>query len=250
MERRFCAGHDLIYCLSGRGYVRLNGKQHTVGHSQLLWIDGSIPHAHWADEQEPWTVLWIRADGAALVHSAAELSVCRKPVFHVHANTEEKFLKVLDHLQHPPLALDALLNADLSLILSDLFAERLSVDVQSLGGEHALGELRHVIEQISVYFYKRWTVRELARMARMSEATFYRNFQRTTGSSPLSWIRQQRMSHAKRRLVETTDSIKQIAEQVGYSDPFFFSRDFKHVCGVPPKLYRQQERHELPIRLR
>ena len=242
VDRRFCMGHDLIYCTSGKGYVRLNGKEHTIEKSELLWIDGRNPHAHWADSSDPWTVLWIRADGFALSRSAEELRVGGQPVFHVDASMEAVFSKLLQHCMESPLALDALLNADLSLILSLLFAERISADRRGSGDDDARAALEHVLDQMSVYFYKRWTVRELARMAKMSETSFYRYFQRATGSSPMSWIRRQRVSHAKRRLVETSASIKQISEQVGYSDPCFFSRDFKQACGVSPKNYRQQER--------
>ena len=53
----------------------------------------------------------------------------------------------------------------------------------------------------------------------------------------------ERMSQTKRRLVEGEDSIKQIAEQVGYSDQFHFSRDFKRSTGIPPTEYRRRERH-------
>jgi len=41
--------------------------------------------------------------------------------------------------------------------------------------------------------------------------------------------------------LESTDPIKQIAEQVGYNDAFFFSRDFKRYTGVSPKNYRRQQ---------
>jgi YesN/AraC family two-component response regulator len=36
-------------------------------------------------------------------------------------------------------------------------------------------------------------------------------------------------------LLQSSDSIQQIAEQVGYHDPFYFSRDFKRHTGVSPK---------------
>ena len=35
--------------------------------------------------------------------------------------------------------------------------------------------------------------------------------------------------------------VKQIAEQVGYSDQFYFSRDFKRLTGVSPSEFRKRE---------
>ena len=51
----------------------------------------------------------------------------------------------------------------------------------------------------------------------------------------------ERISQAKRRLVETADAIKEIAQQTGYSDRFFFSKDFKRLTGHAPREFRQRE---------
>jgi AraC-like DNA-binding protein len=245
VERRFCVGHDLIYCVAGRGHVRIEGEEHTIQESQLLWIDGRLAHIHWADPDAPWEVLWVRADGAALTRSAEALNVKGKPVFSVEPSVAAAFHRVLDHIQRQPLALDALLHAETSAILSSLFMERHSLESRSANDRSVSPQLKQVIEKMAIYFHKHWTVAELAKMAGMTETNFYRCFHMATGSSPISWIRIQRVNNAKRRLVETPDSIKLISEQLGYGNPFYFSRDFKRACGVSPKLYRQLERHEV-----
>jgi len=241
VDRRFCAGHDLIYCVKGRGYIRIEGRDHAVGESEALWIDGRSPHVHWAAASDPWEVLWLRADGHALTGSAEALHVVRQPVFAVGPRAASRFQAVLRHLQTQPLALDALLHADVSAILGLLFEQRRSLQGENPETQGMNPDLKLAIEKMGVYYYKAWSVSELAREAGMSEPHFYRCFHRATGSSPISWLRRQRVNHAKRKLVETADSIKQIAEQVGYSDPFYFSRDFKLACGISPKHYREQE---------
>ncbi len=37
------------------------------------------------------------------------------------------------------------------------------------------------------------------------------------------------------------DAIKEIATQVGYSDRYFFSKDFKRLAGISPREFRAQE---------
>jgi AraC-like DNA-binding protein len=86
---------------------------------------------------------------------------------------------------------------------------------------------------------------ELARLAGMSTPHFFRRFKRATGSSPIDWLRRERINQAKRHLSETADPVGEIAERVGYSDPFYFSRDFKRMTGHSPREYRSQEQeHE------
>lgn len=248
VERRFCLGHDLIYCLSGRGHVQIEGKSFTISSSELLWIDGRYPHVHWAEPHLPWEVLWIRADGGALTRSAEALHINREPVFSVAAGVADTFRSVHANLETQPLALDALLHRDVSAILCSLFEGRHSLDEQlSLETNGVSPELKLVIETMGIYFYRKWTVPQLAKLARMTESQFYRSFHKATGSSPISWMRRQRVSLAKRRLVESRDSIKEIAEQVGYSDAFYFSRDFRLSCGLSPKHYREQESTYVPL---
>ena len=62
-----------------------------------------------------------------------------------------------------------------------------------------------------------------------------------TGSTPLDWLRRERISEAKRRLSQSKEPIRVIAEELGYGDQFYFSRDFKKLVGLSPRHYRRQE---------
>ena len=42
--------------------------------------------------------------------------------------------------------------------------------------------------------------------------------------------------------IESEDAIKEVARQVGYSDQFFFSKDFKKMTKLTPTQFREQER--------
>jgi AraC-like DNA-binding protein len=58
----------------------------------------------------------------------------------------------------------------------------------------------------------------------------------------VDWLRRERINRAKRRLGEGEDRIRAIAAELGYGDPFYFSRDFKKLTGLSPRRYREQER--------
>jgi AraC-like DNA-binding protein len=76
----------------------------------------------------------------------------------------------------------------------------------------------------------------------MSESHFSRLFKSCIGTSPIDWLRRERINQAKHRLIESEDPIKEVARQVGYSDQFFFSKDFKRMTRMTPTQFRQQER--------
>lgn len=244
IQRRVCAGHDLLFCAKGNGTVSVGGRNFPVSAGQLVWIDGHHPHAHWADPSDPWEVLWARIDGHTLDQIAGFLSIHDSPVFDLPNAPRVKrvFRRILRLMEVTTSVMEPLLHAELNCLLAALFEARQTAQATSRGpGPAVPGAVRKTIEELSIYYYRPWRVEELAEIAGMSIPQYFRHFRRATGSTPMNWLRRERMSQAKRRLVESSDSVKEIADQVGYSDQFHFSRDFKRETGTPPSHFRQRE---------
>ena len=91
-------------------------------------------------------------------------------------------------------------------------------------------------------FNEQLTVEELAQMAAMSVSSFHRQFKAATGTSPIDWLKRERINQAKKRLLETDLTIAEIADQTGYYDQFYFSKDFKRMTKLSPTECRQRER--------
>jgi AraC-like DNA-binding protein len=80
---------------------------------------------------------------------------------------------------------------------------------------------------------------KLALEAGMSPRTFRRRFAAAMGASPQAYAISCRIGHARQMLGATELPIKTIAEQLGYRDVFFFSRQFTRVAGISPAAYRR-----------
>lgn len=79
----------------------------------------------------------------------------------------------------------------------------------------------------------------LATEAGMSPRTFRRQFQNVMGMSASEYVISSRVNHAKELLGMTQLPIKAIAQQLGYRDVSFFTRQFRKVAGVAPAAYRR-----------
>jgi len=79
----------------------------------------------------------------------------------------------------------------------------------------------------------------LARAAGMSVSTFRRRFRAITGSAPHAYRLQCRIAAARAMLGDTDTPIKQIADELGYRDVFYFTRQFTQQAGVSPAAYRR-----------
>jgi AraC-like DNA-binding protein len=88
------------------------------------------------------------------------------------------------------------------------------------------------------------TIAALSAMVELSPSSFFELFRNATQATPLQWFIRARMRRACELLAQTQLPIKQIARQVGYEDPLYFSRAFKSVCGIPPTEYRARIEHD------
>jgi AraC-like DNA-binding protein len=90
-----------------------------------------------------------------------------------------------------------------------------------------------------------WQVATLAQKASLSRAAFARLFKTLVRETPLDYVTRVRMQQAMELLTSTEKNIDWIAENVGYSTGFAFSKAFKRVCGISPQGYRQQAQPQI-----
>ena len=85
-------------------------------------------------------------------------------------------------------------------------------------------------------------VATLAAQANISQSHYFTLFKRQTGCAPMDYFTRLRMQCACRLLEATSSSVKEIADTLGYGDPFYFSRVFKSVNHLPPSEYRIRQK--------
>lgn len=100
-------------------------------------------------------------------------------------------------------------------------------------------EIYPLVEFIRENYMKAITVSEMANILKMSESNLYAVFKKATGISPIKYLNNYRLSVASDLLVQTNDSIKNVAEKVGINDQFYFSKLFKAKYFEAPQQYRK-----------
>lgn len=94
---------------------------------------------------------------------------------------------------------------------------------------------------ITASFNTDLTLEEIACRFGFTPSYLIKIFRKQVGQTPIQYLIDLRMAEAKRLLVVNPElDIKQIGEMVGYADPHYFSRIFKHVNGVTPTEYRSR----------
>ena len=237
IRREHFPGHELIYCLKGAGWVRIEGVTHRVHPGELAWINCHHPHEHGAVAEAPWEVLWVRIEGPRLEQMCTMLSANTNPVFAI-PESSSVYREIFALLESDAPESVPMLHAAVARLLALVCCARQKTDQTA----KVPTPVRRALERMKLYYFEVHTVDELAALAGMSASHFSRVFRATFGTSPIDWLRRERISQAKRRLGDTADPIQWIAQAVGYRDRFFFSKDFKKLTGVTPTQFREREK--------
>lgn len=83
------------------------------------------------------------------------------------------------------------------------------------------------------------SVTDLARQANLADRTLVRRFHESTGTTPMKWLRAQRVDRARELLESTTLPVEQVGDACGLGSPANFRHHFAELVGVPPSEYRR-----------
>jgi AraC-like DNA-binding protein len=95
-------------------------------------------------------------------------------------------------------------------------------------------------EYMKQNFDKPITLGDVAKLANMSEASFSRFFKQRTGINFIDSLNEIRLGHASRLLIDTTQSIAEVAYNCGFNNISNFNRIFRKKKNTTPKEFREE----------
>lgn len=230
----------VIFCVTGAGWVRVGGKLHHLSGHQAAVILPNTPHEYGARKEQPWSIWFAHLAGSDVSELVGNLDVTtRGPLTSI--GTIEHVVALLDEIV-------TTLERDQSparLLGTSGAAWKLMTE---LGVDQLLPELGGPLERAMAYLRDRLdgsiTVSELAALVGVSPSHLGTLFRRATGGGVLAYHTALRMARARQLLDVTDASVQEVGRDVGFSDPFYFSRHFRRHHGMSPTQYRERDRVE------
>ena len=178
----------------------------------------------------------IFPDGKDLYHSA-------NPAAHLDpedlAETVRMIRKLEDELKNP-------LPGKLFLCLA-LFMEIIAYLSRKSGEQNSARQANFRIGDAIRYMNRHYAepveLEKLAKIAKMSERSFFRHFHVCAGCSPIEYLLKIRLQHAGDLLINGNESVAEIAIQCGFCDSNYFCKQFRRTFSVSPRTFRQSYRN-------
>jgi len=167
--------------------------------------------------------------------------------FHIH--NSQGLAQSIDRLIQ--LAHDPMAPAQCALThnaAQELVLRLMQTQAQSLVlGQYRTLATRHrfaaVVERIQRDLHLPIKMEQLADLACMSKATFFRSFKREFGITPVHYIQQERLRRARRLLDDTQLTVADIALRCGFLNLGHFYQTFTRAFGKPPRRLQRGAAH-------
>lgn len=213
--------------VEGRGELKFAGRVLEVGAESLVLFDFRTLERH-RTLGETWDFWWFEFRPSEPVR----LPMLTVMGVELLENEEQQCRNVFESLRSENLATRCMANAALQSLLHRWWAESGGQD-ESAESRHAAA-VRRLIDAMHRKPERSWTLNEMAGHAGMSISSLRAAFQETTGASPARVRNSLRLAHAYERLRPGVRTVAEVAADLGFCDPFHFSKAFKREFGFPP----------------
>lgn len=279
-EKHYHPYCELLHCRSGEICLELEGQSLVLRPGDWLVIKSRVKHRLWNGGRETYFFFHAHFDIddhglRELLHAAPYKHVSlreaseRTPPFHEELGHRLEAL-LRDHVPESVVHLESVqrrkrfwleqlplhgrlaLQAYLTLAIAEIVARQ---PVALPGKESASSkysspaeiDTAHVIERmLDEQVYSDVTITELAERLGLSRTQFTKIFTKVYGISPRQYVSRLKMNTAKMLLMNTDESIGEIASRLGFTSLNHFSRQFRRWSGQPPSYYRPKYKLDKP----
>ncbi|MHA0858117.1 AraC family transcriptional regulator [Paenibacillus sp. CMAA1364] len=240
-------GPKQIECYSLH-FVRKGSVQFDYEDQQVVLTSGDIfclyPARIYAyrivEDDEPLEMNWLAIDGpeVALILESSGFRVDRPYIKDSWSTDLKEMLNRVMDLMKPNVHSGMDVWLEMQSLLYGIFSNM--VDVKQPSDLRQRDWLQQSIDYIKLHATNGISVQEVAEIIGIHRAYFSSEFKRKIGISPIAYITKQKMDRANLLLLETNNSITEIAYSLGYPNVFSFTRAFKSNFSICPSEFRKR----------
>lgn len=228
---------------SGEGYVEHHGRTFHLVQGNLYLIPADSPGRYWCPDK--MKLAWCHFTASVLAN--AELFTFLKCEYEMQITAHKRKLTncmwdiILKSFDSDNISDSTAADGALRLLVS-FFLETVDADELKQGRE-VFEKLSPAFRFIEENISREIAIPALARTVNLQENYFTNLFTKHFGISPVRYVNLQKIKHAQKLIHKGSLSLKEIAQQCGFSNEFYFSRVFRKTAGMPPGKFRSRSSH-------
>ena len=219
------------YVEEGCGTIHMNGEVFTPKCGDSYFLHGGKDQYYYSDSKNPWKKHFVNFSGK-LVESLAEGYGISNIVYFPGLYLGDELKEIIEIAKKGEMDN----TIELITILNKIFF-KMKASIKKNDEILSLGtEMKDFLNtQITSKFHISLLCKHISR----SESQTIRLFKKFFGITPYTYVLGQKIGFAKKLLVDTNLSVKEIATKLCFSDEYYFSNVFKEKSGYTPSQYRR-----------
>jgi AraC-like DNA-binding protein len=222
-----CWGMEFV--AQGRGKLTLNGNSCDLAAGTIFTYGPGIPQEIRSDPHDTLVKYFVDFTGKRATEILDQYGTA------VQTSDPSAIISIFDDLIRNGLR-DTPFSARITAVLLEHLLLKIAETAIPLGsaGLPAFATYRRCRQWIDDQHLRLATLEQIAGECHIDAAYLCRLFRRFDRQSPYQYLLRLKMSHASSLLQVPGSSVKQIADEMGFSDAFHFSRVFKKSIGISP----------------
>lgn len=233
----------LCYIKSGKGTLSLNNHPaYMLSAGDLFLLPRKSPFFYQTDLKNPCSFNWIAFSGIKVYTMISNSIIFSRKYLHdiTKSKTGDTYQRLFSLLNQPSSLSNEAMIESLSYQLFYFLINEYADTSESHNKDYNLKFNLAVNYLESNFTEKDCSINTICKRLQISRSYLYTLFINKFGLSPRTFIKELRINEAKKELCNTDIPINQIAEEVGFSNQFNFSRSFKRSTNISPKIYRDR----------
>lgn len=225
----------ILYIETGTCLAYYGGEYHELSAGCFMLYEPGHKHDYQYFKDCNTISLWVHFHGAGANTAVSDCNISPGPHFKPKNNSAEHFFQLMTKSFYPGEKIfQTRLNGLLLMLLSELGQNRKEAVKTD--------RIAEAVSFIHLNYHLPSNIDTLAQLCGLSRSRFLHVFKERMGTSPLHYQLLFRVEKAKELLAADSLSVLQVAAMVGFEDPFYFSRAFKKLVGMPPAEFRKINR--------
>ncbi len=235
-NNRMDNGYMFQYTFSGSGILEAGSKKYVVdkGKAMFLALPSDTRYYHNPDCHEPWSFAFIHFQSLVL-----------EEYYQTIIKKTSPFMTLKEDSAPIRLLLDIINQVKAGYISSFNVMSARTFDFVTCLYDHFINNrdnyshrTKEVIKIIDKNYARLESIEEIALSQGVSPSHLSREFSSDTGITPVAYLTQVRISHARQLLRSSNLSIGEVARQCGYAQSNYFCKVFREKTGQTPLNYR------------
>ena len=252
-----CAGHEICqpdyrvkrstfpcygleYVESGYGTLRLDDRIYPLQTGVLFLYGPATFHEISTDSKAPLRKYFLDFFGREATRLIGEGSVA--PGMSLQMTDVESFRAILEMILTEGNRGHESATKICAGLLRILIWKTAGVRITDFPGSTPSKTFQHCRELIDGRFLEFQTLEEMARAAGVDKFYLCRLFRAHGFPSPFNYMIRKKMMYAAQLLMTEGNLVQNVAQQVGFSDPYHFSRVFKREIGQSPRAFASRRK--------